>query len=169
MNYFTADLSVEHFNRHAGTGHDIPLLLEIMDTESEVLSGQFEILPTKKSFLVTLTRKSLAYSKGAVGSCPCVGRNRSAISVKTKLVDVYGARAYRGPDGDIACYFQVYSCPLLEKKRVRRKICFKVASFDSEESNAALAEKWVRTILWLVKEPEKTLGNIEGKIFLFHT
>ena len=140
-----------------------------MDTESGVLSGQFEILPTKKSFLVTLTRKSLTYSKGAAGSCPCVGRNRSAISVTTKLVDVYGARAYRGPDGDIAGYFQVYSCPLFEKKRVRRKTCFKVASFDSEESNAALAEKWVRTILWLVKEPGKALEKIEGKICLFHT
>ncbi|CAH3174960.1 unnamed protein product [Porites evermanni] len=132
-----------------------------MDTESGVLSGQFEILPTKKSFLVTLTRKSLTYSKGAAGSCPCVGRNRSAISVTTKLVDVYGARAYRGPDGDIAGYFQVYSCPLFEKKRVRRKTCFKVTSFDSEESNVALAEKWVRTILWLVKEPEKSLEHIE--------
>lgn len=137
------------------------------DTEAEILSGQFEILPTRKSYFVRLSRKSLSYSKGADGSCPCVGKHRSAASVSTKLADIYGAKAYRGPEGDIAGYFQVYSCPLFEKKRVKRKTCFKIASSDSEEVNGALAQKWVRTILWLVKEPEKNFESIQGKVFLF--
>ena len=84
--------------------------------------------------------------------------------MSTNLVDIYGAKAYRGPEGDTAAYFQVYSCPLSEKKRVRQKTCFKVASSDGEEANIAVAEKWVRTILWLVKEPEKNVISIEGKI-----
>ena len=137
------------------------------DTEPEILRGQFEILPTRKLFFVSLTRKSLTYSKSADGLCPCVGKNRSATTV-TNLADIYGAKAYRGPEQDIAGYFQVYSCPLFKKKRVKRKVCFKVASSESEEANVALAEKWVRAILWLVKEPERNLESIEGNFFRFH-
>lgn len=85
--------------------------------------------------------------------------------MSTNLKDVYGAKAYRGPEGDPAAYFQVYSCPISEKKRVRQKTCFKIASSESEEANIALAEKWVRTILWLVKEPEKNVSSLEGKIW----
>jgi len=81
--------------------------------------------------------------------------------VTINVADIYGAKAYRGPDGDIACYFQVFCCPVFEKKRERRKICFKVAFADSEESNAALAEKWVRTVLWLIREPEKNFESIQ--------
>lgn len=132
------------------------------DTEPEILRGQFEILPTRKLFFVNLTRKSLTYSKSADGLCPCVGKNRSATTVTTNLADIYGAKAYRGPEQDIAGYFQVYSCPLFKKKRVKRKVCFKVASSESEEANVALAEKWVRAILWLVKEPERNLESIEA-------
>lgn len=134
------------------------------DTEAEILSGRFELLPTKKLFFVSLSRKSLTYTKGAERCCACVGKHRSATSISTNLVDIYGAKAYRGPEGDPAAYFQVYSCPLSEKKRVRQKPCFKIASSDCEEANLAVAEKWVRTISWLVKEPEKNVSSIEGKI-----
>ena len=134
------------------------------DSETEILRGQFEILPTLKTFFLSLTRKSLTYSKSATGRCPCVRNHRKATPISINLDDIYGAKAYRGPDGDVAGYFQVFSCPVLKKKRIRRKICFKVASFDYEEGNIALAEKWVRAILWLVKEPEKDLESlIQGK------
>ena len=135
-----------------------------MDTEEEILRGQFGLLPTKKLFFVSLSRKSLTYTKYAERCCPCVGEHRSATFVSTNLKDIYGAKAYRGPEGDSAAYFQVYSCPLSEKKRVRQKTCFKIA-FSDGEANIALAEKWVRTILWLVKEPEKNVSSIEGKIW----
>lgn len=134
------------------------------DTEAEILGGQFELVPTKKIFFVSLSRKSLTFRKSAERCCPCVGKHRSATTVTTNLIDIYGAKAYRGPEEDPAAYFQVYSCPLSEKKRVRQKICFKVASSDCEESNVALAEQWVRTILWLVKEPEKNFSDVQGKI-----
>ena len=134
------------------------------DTEAGILSGRFEVLPTRILFFVSLSRESLTYTKGAERCCACVGKHRSATSISTNLVDIYGAKAYRGPEGDPAAYFHVYSCPLSEKKRVRQKTCFKVASSDCEEANLAVAEKWVRTILWLVKEPEKNVSSIEGKI-----
>lgn len=137
----------------------------MMNTEAEILSGQFELAPTKRLFFVSLSRKSLTYTKGAERCCPCVGKHRSTASRSINLVDIYGARAYRGPEGDPAAYFQVYSCPYSEKKRVRQKTCFKVTSSDGEETNIAVAEKWVRTILWLVKEPEKNFTSIEGKIW----
>ena len=140
-------------------------LVIMMDTEEEILSGQFGLLPTKKLFFVSLSRKSLTYSKCAERCWPCVGKHRSATFMSTNLKDVYGAKAYRGPEGDPAAYFQVYSCPISEKKRVRQKTCFKIASSESEEANIALAEKWVRTILWLVKEPEKNVSSLEGKIW----
>lgn len=136
-----------------------------MDSEEEIVNGRFELLPTKRLFFVSLSRKSLTYTKGAERCCSCVGKHRSATSISTNLKDIYGAKAYRGPEGDPAAYFQVYSCPLSEKKRVRQKTCFKVASSDGEEANIAVAEKWVRTILWLVKEPEKNVISIEGKIW----
>lgn len=142
-------------------------MTDLMDTEAEILRGQFEILPTKKSFFVTLTRKYISYSKGADGMCPCVGRNRSATLKSIQLADIYGAKAFRGPEGDIAGYFQVYSCPMFKKRRVRRKICFKVMSSDDDEVNTALAEKWVRTILWLVKEPETNFDSIQGAVQQF--
>jgi len=135
-----------------------------MDTEEEILSGRFELLPTRRLFFVSLSRKSLTHTKGAERCCPCVGKHRSATSISTNLNDIYGAKAYRGPEGDPAAYFQVYSCPLSEKKRVRQKTCFRVALSDDEEANIAVAEKWVRTILWLVKEPEKNVSSIEGMI-----
>lgn len=140
-----------------------------MYSETEILRGQFEILPTLKTFFLSLTRKSLTYSRTTAGRCPCVGNHRSETPVSINLDDIYGAKAYRGLEGDVAGYFQVFSCPMLKKKRIRQKICFQVASFDCEEANIALAEKWVRAILWLVKEPEKNLESlIQGKIFLFH-
>ena len=37
---------------------------------------------------------------------------------------------------------------------------------DSDEENSSLAEKWVRTILWLVNDPEKEIESIQGKISL---
>lgn len=132
--------------------------------EAEILGGQFELLPAKKLFFVSLSRKSFTYRKGAEGCCPCVGKQRSASTVTTNLTDIYGAKAYRGPEDDPAAYFQVYSCPVFEKKRVRQKICFKVVSSDCEASNVAIAEQWVRTILWLIKEPEKNFNDIQGKI-----
>lgn len=135
------------------------------DTEEEILGGQFELLPTKKSFFVSLSRKSFTYTKGADECCACVGKHRSATTISTNLVDVYGAKAYRGPEGDPAAYFQVYSCPLSEKKRIRHKSCFKVESSDCEDENIAIAEKWVRTILWLTKEPERNFISIQGKIW----
>ncbi|XP_078347012.1 sphingosine kinase 1-like isoform X2 [Oculina patagonica] len=131
------------------------------DTEADILGGQFELVPTKKIFFVSLSRKSLTYSKSAEGCCPCVGKHRSATTATTNLSDIYGAKAYRGPDDDPAAYFQVYSCPVSEKKRARQKICFKVASADCQESNVAIAEQWVRTILWLIKEPEKNLNDVQ--------
>lgn len=133
------------------------------DTEAQILGGQFELLPTKKIFLVSLSRKSFTYRKGAEGCCSCVGKHRSALTVTTNLTDIYGAKAFRGPEEDPAAYFQVYSCPIFEKKRVRQKICFKVTSADCEEGNIAVAEQWVRTILWLTKEPEKNFNDIQGK------
>lgn len=140
-----------------------------MDSETEILRGQFEILPTLKTFFLSLTRKSLTYSRSTTGRCPCVGKHPSETPVSINLDDIYGVKVYRGPEGDVASYFQVFSCPMLKKKRVRQKICFQVASFDCEEANIALAEKWVRAILWLAKEPEKNFESlIQGKIVLLH-
>ena len=130
-----------------------------MTTEMDILTGFFELVPTKTIFSVRLTRNSLIYSKRADSACPCVGSSRPVI---IRSIDVYGAKAFRGSEGDLAGYFQVYSCPFLDKKRKRQKICFRASSTDSAETNIALAERWVRTILWLVKEPERDVGNVEG-------
>ena len=139
--------------------------LIMTEAEVEILSGQFELLPTKKIFFVSLSKKSFTYKKGADGKCClCVGRHRSASTVSTSLVDIYGAKVYRGPEGDPAAYFQVYSCPIYEKKRVRQKACFKVSSSACDEANIAIAERWVRTILWLIKDPEKNFSSEQGKI-----
>ena len=133
----------------------------MMDALAEILSGHFKVLPTKKSHFVSLTRDSLTYGKvGPDGRLPCSRRDRSSIL----LADIYGAKAYRGPDDDSSSYFQLYYCRVFEKKRDKRKICFEVSMSDSDEENSSLAEKWVRTILWLVKDPEKEIESIQGKI-----
>lgn len=132
-----------------------------METEPEIIRGQFKVLPKKKSHLVILTRKSLTYGKlDRDESFPCSRRReRSSIS----LTDIYGAKAYRGRDGSESGYFHVYYCLVSEKQRERRKICFEVSLSGAEEANSVVAEKWVRTILWLVKEPEKSIESIEAE------
>lgn len=130
----------------------------MMEVETDILRGQFERLPTKRKNSVILSKTSLTYGGGRDGCCVCLGQHGSLSIVTTKVVDIYGAKAYQGPEGDTAAYFQVYSCPRYEKKRVRQKVCFRVSSSDSEEGNIAIAEQWVRTILWLIKDPERNLS-----------
>lgn len=127
------------------------------DVETEILRGQFELLPTKRKNSVILSKTHFIYNGGR-DDCCCVGQNRTTSIVTTKVVDIYGAKAYQGPEGDTAAYFQVYSCPRYEKKRVRQKVCFRVSSSD-EECNKTIAERWVRTILWLIKDPERNLSS----------
>lgn len=135
----------------------------MMEVETDILRGQFELLPTKRKNSVILSKTSLTYGGGRDGCCVCLGQHGSLSIVTTKVVDIYGAKAYQGPEGDTAAYFQVYSCPRYEKKRVRRKVCFRVSSSESEEGNIAIAEQWVRTILWLIKDPERNLSSEQGK------
>ena len=132
------------------------------DVETEILRGQFELLPTKRKNSVILSKTHFIYNGGR-DDCCCVGQNRTTSIVTTKVVDIYGAKAYQGPEGDTAAYFQVYSCPRYEKKRVRQKVCFRVSSSD-EECNKTIAERWVRTILWLIKDPERNLSSEQGKM-----
>ncbi|XP_015766821.1 PREDICTED: sphingosine kinase 2-like [Acropora digitifera] len=131
-----------------------------MNPLTEILSGHFKVLSTKKLHFVSLTRDSLTYVKeGSDGRYPCSRRDRSSILV----ADIYGAKAYRGPEDDSSSYFQLYYCRVFEKKRDKRKICFEVSMSDSDEENASLAEKWVRTILWLVNDPEKEIESIQAE------
>lgn len=131
-----------------------------MNPLTEILSGHFKVLSTKKLHFVSLTRDSLTYVKvGSDGRYPCSRRDRSSILV----ADIYGAKAYRGPEDDSSSYFQLYYCRVFEKKRDKRKICFEVSMSDSDEENSSLAEKWVRTILWLVNDPEKEIESIQAE------
>lgn len=129
--------------------------------EGVVLRGSFSLITKKepRNVEVTLTKKSLSYTIYPTSSC-CM-RSECRLCV-INLSDVYGAKAFKGRD-DSAVYFQIYACPL-RKKRQKEKTCFKVLDSTSFEANITVAEKWIRAILWLAKEPACDLSEIQGKL-----
>lgn len=133
-----------------------------MTAEALLSSNSFSVISNKKSCKaqVTLTKNSLAYTVDLKSSC-CVRRQAGLCVID--LCDVYGAKVFQSCD-DNAVYFRVYSCPL-RKRRQAVRTCFKITDPASPEESVAIAERWIRTILWLSRESDRDLSEIEGKVY----
>lgn len=128
--------------------------------ESVLLQTCFHILPSNKLFEVRLTRKKLFWQQTSIDSC-CSTSNTPLFSID--LEDVYGGKVFRSKSRhNVNSYLHIFTCPVEGKRRVRRKIRFKVSGWEDVESNVKGAERWLKMILWLVKDPDIDVDTIKG-------
>ena len=57
-----------------------------------------------------------------------------------------------------------FTCPVKDNKRIRKKIRFIVGGWEDLEANIRTAERWLKMILWLVKDLEIEVETINGNI-----
>lgn len=130
--------------------------------ESVLLQSCFQLLPGKKLFEVRLTRKKLVYEQTTVACC----KPTKLSLFSTNIEDIYGAKVFkRNTKDDVNAYLHIFTCPLEDKKRVRKRIRFKVSGWEDIQSNVRLAGQWVKTISWLVKDPDIDANTIKGNHF----
>jgi hypothetical protein len=80
-----------------------------------------------------------------------------------KVSDIYGAKLFRSSvDEDDNAYIHIYTCPMRGDKRIRRKIRFKISGWEDVESNIRRAEHWIKTILWLIRDPSVDTSTLKG-------
>ncbi|XP_032236955.1 sphingosine kinase 1 [Nematostella vectensis] len=126
-----------------------------------ILQNCFQIFPKKAFYEVRLTRDSLIYEETSFRGC-CQGSTQKHSVIK--LRDVYGVKLFKSREpADDSAYFHVFSCPLRKDRRECEKLPFKVSGWENSIANVKLAEKWVRTISWLVKCPSMDLESIQAK------
>lgn len=134
--------------------------------ESMILQNCFQLLPGKKFYDVRLTRENLFYQQTTIESC-CKPSNDHLF--KVKVSDIYGVKLFKSSvNEDDNAYIHFYTCPVRGNKRVRRKIRFKVSGWEDLQSNIKRAELWVKTILWLIRDPSIDITSLKGKNGLFY-
>ncbi|KAK3728535.1 hypothetical protein QZH41_011620, partial [Actinostola sp. cb2023] len=127
--------------------------------ESVLLQSCFQLLPGKRFFEVRLTRTKLVYQQTSIDSC-C---NQSALFT-INVEDIYSAKVFRSRiDDDDNAYLHVFTCPIKGKRRIRRRIRFKVSGWENVEANIRGAEQWLKMILWLVQDPEVDTTTLKDK------
>lgn len=129
--------------------------------ESVLLQSCFQLLPGKSFFEVRLTRKKLFYQQTSVDSC--FNPSKSPL-FSINVEDIYGAKVFkRKSEADFNAYLHIFTCPVDGKKRIRKRIRFKVSGWEDVEANIRTAERWLKTILWLVKDPDIDVETVNGK------
>lgn len=128
--------------------------------ESVLLQSCFRLLPYKKRFEVRLTRKTLYYQQTSNNSC----WERTLRLFSISLDDIYGAKVFKkNNQQDSNGYLHIFTCPLKGKKRIRKKILFKVDGWDDVEANIRGAELWAKAITWLIREDDFDFDTVKGK------
>lgn len=128
--------------------------------ESVILQNCFQLLPGRKFYDVRLTQEKLFYQQTTIDSC-CSSSNNHLFNVKVS--DIYGAKLFRSSvDEDDNAYIHIYTCPMRGDKRIRRKIRFKISGWEDVESNIRRAEHWIKTILWLIRDPSVDTSTLKG-------
>ena len=127
--------------------------------EEKILDGVFEILPTYTKNKVTLTRQNIIIQ--------LVNKRTPQIPSFTSILieNVIGAKMCESIiREDKSNYFKIITL-LKNKKGFRYKqiYTFRIENFEDEQESYARANTWVRTILWLLKDPEINLSELRGK------
>ena len=127
--------------------------------EEKILDGVFEILPTYTKNKVTLTRQNIIIQ--------LVNKRTPQIPSFTSILieNVIGAKMCESIiREDKSNYFKIITL-LKNKKGFRYKqiYTFRIENFEDEQESYARANTWVRTILWLLKDPEINLSELRSK------
>ncbi|XP_031558593.1 sphingosine kinase 1-like [Actinia tenebrosa] len=129
--------------------------------ESVMLQNCFQLLPGKRFYDVRLTREKLFYNETTIESCCKPSKNHL---FNLSVSDIYGAKLFRSSiNEDENAYIHIYICPVRGNKRIRRKIRFKVSGWEDLESNIKRAEHWIKTILWLIRNPSIDTATLKDK------
>ena len=130
--------------------------------EEKILDGVFEILPSYTKNKVTLTRQNIIIQ--------LVNKRTPKIPSFTSILieNVIGAKICESIiREDKSNYFKIITL-LKNKKGFRYKqiYTFRIENVEDDQESYAIANTWVRTILWLLKDPEINLSELQGEIVI---
>lgn len=130
--------------------------------EEKILDGVFEILPSYTKTKVTLTRQNIIIQ--------LVNKRIPQIPSFTSILieNVIGAKICESIiREDKSNYFKIITL-LKNKKGFRYKqiYTFRIENVEDDQESYAIANTWVRTILWLLKDPEINLSELQGEIVI---
>lgn len=130
--------------------------------EEKILDGVFEILPSYIKNKVTLTRQNIIIQ--------LVNKRTPQIPSFTSILieNVIGAKICESIiREDKSNYFKIITL-LKNKKGFRYKqiYTFRIENVEDDQESYAIANTWVRTILWLLKDPEINLSELQGEIVI---
>lgn len=130
--------------------------------EEKILDGVFEILPSYTKNKVTLTRQNIIIQ--------LVNKRTPQIPSFTSILieNVIGAKICESIiREDKSNYFKIITL-LKNKKGFRYKqiYTFRIENVEDDQESYTIANTWVRTILWLLKDPEINLSELQGEIVI---
>ena len=127
--------------------------------EEKLLEGEFQMHPKNGDmFFVQLMRQNIIFYKKDP-------KNSLKGFTSILLKNVIGCKVYESCDKqDPYPCFKVIA--MIKKKkgvRIKEDIVFRIVDYCYKEGNVKIAELWMRTILWLLQEPDINTQLLKGR------